>query len=142
MRTGASVLATMRWIALAPLVAAAWCAVALISIRLHGPIERWLCPPDQYRYNSCYDSSGLFKLEVFEHAAIGASAMVVLLVAVLIAPSHRRRVTWATFAVGAATAGILGIVSPSYAVAAISAGLLGALAIDAFLQRRQARQAT
>jgi hypothetical protein len=135
-------LATIRWVALAPLVVAAWCAVALVSMHVHGRLEHWLCPPDQYWDNSCYDFGALARLEVFEHFAIGSSAIVVLLVAVLIAPSHRRRVTWATFAVGAVTAGIFGIVSPSYAAAAISAGLLGAFTIDAILRRQQANPTT
>ena len=93
----------VRWLLLLPGVYAAWWAALLIGIAYIGILD-WLCPPDLMVSGLCttpwYESA--FDAGVV--AGAGLAARLVMLAAILMAPSHRRYVAVLAFGSGSAVA--------------------------------------
>jgi hypothetical protein len=139
-------LAVARWILLVPVAVAAWCGVAMAGIPVHGYVEHAFCPANRYWDGLCYGPEAEAPLEILMNVFIGLSALVVVSVATMMAPSHRRQVAWGVFAIGSCVAIAIGIASRldfdgevvshwDYVASAIGTGLLAVLVIDRWLRR-------
>ena len=126
----------LRWIALVPSVIAAW-VVAVFAASIGDSLAlRLLCPPDKIVSGFCdvpwWDAveGGL--------AVFGASlaAVLVIVAATFVAPSHRPRVVWATYAVGAVLAIAIGRLMPLALAGALVAGSITALVLARVVQNQ------
>jgi glycerol uptake facilitator-like aquaporin len=129
-----------RWGLLFPAIIGAWFCVAITGMFVSAHVERALCEPENYSGGMCYGLEADHALEVVMNVFIAVCALVTEAVAVVVAPSHKREVVLATFAVGSGLAffGIfLGEVT--YTASAISAGLLGLVIALWWLGRAEAQ---
>jgi len=99
---------SLRWIAVVPSAMLAWCIAFVVSLYALGMAERFLCPADLLSSSGCY--TPWWSSVEQSAAALGAAlaAFLVVLVATFVAPSHRRRVAWYSYAVGAFFAVLIG----------------------------------
>jgi hypothetical protein len=124
---------SIRWILILPAAIAAWYVALFIGIGLYQGIEA-LCPASQVVSGHCFApwfrpvSDGLI--------AFGAAlaAVLVMLACTLLAPTHRRQVAIATFAVGTVVAVFMGVGASAYA-AMVSAVVAGAVVLATLLRR-------
>lgn len=129
-----------RWGLLVPAIVAACVGLWLTAGFVYARVELALCKPDNYSEGMCYgfeaDAALAFVVNVF----MALSVLVIELVAVVVAPSKKRQVALATFAVGSGLAIGFGLTlgEPANAASAVAAGLMGLFAILWWLDRAQA----
>ena len=124
---------SIRWILILPAAIAAWYVALFIGLGLYKALEAF-CPASQVESGHCFApwfrpvSDGLI--------AFGAAlaAVLVMIVCTLLAPTHRRHVAIATFAVGAVIAVFMGLAANAYA-AMVSAVVAGAVVLAILLRR-------
>ena len=125
----------LRWVAVVPAAILAWFLTLLVAVPLLALPVRGCLSSDGPKPMFC----GWFPLGGRELAYFGAglSAVVVVVVAAYIAPSHRRIVAWLVLLVGAAYAGLVGYVYgfATEALIAIACGVISA----ALVSRRERR---
>ena len=123
----------IRWILILPAAIAAWYAALFIGVALYQGAES-LCPASQIESGHCI--APWFRPVSEGLVAFGAAlaAVLVMIVCTLLAPTHRRQVAIATFAVGAAVAIYMGLGANSYA-AMVSAIVAGAVVLAILLRR-------
>jgi hypothetical protein len=99
-----------------------------------------LCPPDAFRYGICYDAGWHASEAILITSFASLSAIAVVLAAVLVTPSHRCVVAWATFAIGACAAIAMGFLLGDWvtAASAVAAGLATTVALAGWLRRNSA----
>jgi hypothetical protein len=131
----------VRWALVLPAALAAWYAVFLAGLIVHGWVERTFCRPEEMVSGVCGSLRMLRILHGVVVLFVALSAVAVELAAVLTAPEQKLKIAWITFAVGSALAIFMAIEaeSPMEGVAAVAAGLLTALAVT---RRRWSRSPT
>jgi hypothetical protein len=127
-------ISAFRWLLLVPSAGVGWYVVFFVSLVLHdvvvgrcfssdGPLPEY-CQAPWFPREFLHDALVLF--------GVGTSAVVVVTVAAVVAPSHKRLVAWVALAVGAALATVMGYGSGAVAEAAvaIAAGVLTAVVVS------------
>lgn len=124
---------SIRWILILPAAIAAWYVALLLGLGLYQALEA-LCPAGQVESGHCV--APWFRPVSDGLVALGAAlaAVLVLIACTLLAPTHRRQVAIATFAVGAVIAVFMGTSASAYA-AMVSAVVAGAVALAILLRR-------
>ena len=123
----------IRWLLLVPSAVAAWCFVFFFSLVLHevvvGRCFNSDAPPPAYCQASWFPREFLHDALVLFGA--GLSAVVVVIVAAVVAPSHKRHVAWVALAAGAILAAVMAYGSGAVAegAVAIAAGVLAAVVV-------------
>jgi hypothetical protein len=124
----------IRWLLLVPSAVVAWYFVFFISLVLHEVVVGRCfdsdAPPPDYCQASWFPRDFLHEALVF--FGVGLSAVVVVFVAALVAPSHKRHVAWVALAAGAALAIVAAYGAGAVAEAgvAIVAGVLAAVVVS------------
>jgi hypothetical protein len=124
----------IRWLLLVPSAVVGWYFAFFISLALHEVVvgrcyDSDARPPD-------YCQASWFPREFLHDAlvlfGVGLSAVVVVLVAALVAPSHKAHAAWVTLAAGAALAIVAGYGTGAVAEAgvAVVAGVLAAVVVS------------
>ena len=94
----------LRWILVVPLAICAWYAIFALGMYTNFYVERNFCPPEDIVSGFCHNNEIQMWLKIIRHFFVFLSAVVVVLVATVVAPSNRKRVAWGSFSVGAITA--------------------------------------
>jgi len=124
----------IRWLLLVPSAVTAWYLAFFISLALHevvvGRCMDSDAPPPGYCQASWFPRELLHDVLVF--FGVGLSAVAVVLVAALMAPTHKGRVAWIALAAGATLAMLAayGIGAVAEAAVAIVAGGLTAVVVS------------
>ena len=124
-------ISAIRWLLIVPSAVAAWYFAFFVSLVLHEVVVgRCLnsdAPPPEYCQASWFPREFLHDTLVF--FGVGLSAVVVVMVAAVVAPSHKRHVAWVALAAGATLAAVVGYSAGAVAEAAvaIAAGVLAAV---------------
>jgi hypothetical protein len=131
----------LRWISLVPACIAAWYVALFTGIFLHGILFSY-CPQNLVAYGMFCDAEW-FPAAERSLMCFGAalSAVLVVLTAAAMAPTHKITVARVALAVGAVVAVIMAIHIGKYAefISAVFAGALAALAVDLLLRRYRSR---
>jgi hypothetical protein len=122
----------LRWIAVVPSAIVAWVIVFVVSLYLLGRAERLFCPAEFLSSSGCYVS---WWRDVERGATIlGASlaGVLVVVVATVVAPSHKKSVAWWSYGAGAVVAVFMGLLSSLFMemMATLLAGGLAAVALS------------
>ena len=131
-------LSILRWIVLLPAVFFAWFNFLEFGISIYSSIEAKYC-----RSNLLCDSFYGLVLNAIYLGVPALSALVVGVVAVVIAPSHKLFVTWTTFVIGsfAVIAFIVFGKAPLInGVITLITGLIGAILISYMIRKFHLRQ--
>ena len=135
----------VRWGLMVPLAIVAWVAVAAAGIAVYSGIEGAQGPPEMMLSEMRTDPRVIALEKQVMHAFVALSAFVVVWVAVLVAPSHRRLVAVATYGAGLLVAllfalgGAAGLTLFAAAAAGGAIALVMVLAVSAW-RRRAARR--
>ena len=129
---------TLRWLLLLPASAAAFYLAIAATIAAHYLVEQHLCPAADFDRGICSNRTLGVVLEVIKHGGAALMVIVVAGVAVMVAPSHKRQVLWATLALLLLLAAWFGYAgnAGSLFVAALAGGVLAATAIPRLLRLR------
>ena len=124
----------IRWLLLIPSVVAAWYFAVFVSVVLREVVVGRCfgsdAPPPGYCQASWFPRELLGDALLF--FGVGLSAVVVVVVAALVAPSHKRYVAWVALVAGAivATAMAYGTGAIAEVAVAIAAGVLAAVVVS------------
>jgi hypothetical protein len=124
----------IRWLLLIPSAVAAWYVVVVISVLLREVIVGRCLGSDSPRPEYCQAS--WFPLEFLSDAllffGVGLSAVAVVVVAAVAAPSHKAQVAWVALIAGAILAALMGYGTGAVAEAAvaIASGALAAVVMS------------
>lgn len=132
-------LSILRWILLLPAVFFAWFNFLEFSISIYSSIEAKYC-----RSNLLCDSSYSLALNAIYLGAPALSTLVVGVVAIVIAPSHKLFVTWTTFVIGSFT--VIALIAFGKAplisgVTTLITGLISAIFISYMIRKFNLTQA-
>jgi len=129
---------TLRWLLLLPASAAAFYLAIAATIATHYLVEQHLCPAADFDRGICSNRTLGVVLEVIKHGGAALMVIVVAGVAVMVAPSHKRQVLWATLALLLLVAAWFGYAgnAGSLFVTALAGGVLAATAIPRLLRLR------
>ena len=118
----------LRWIALLPVAVAGWYLAMVLGMMTLGLVDQF-CPEGLMVSGQCTAGWYDWVQGAIFYLFIALSAVLVVLLAALIAPAHRRRVAWVAFLLGAAMAVLMALLTPSFVdlLAALVAGLATAL---------------
>jgi hypothetical protein len=128
----------LRWLVLLPASAAAFYVAIAATIATHYLVEQHLCPAADFDRGICSNRTLGVILEVIKHGGTALTVIVVAGVAVIVAPSGRRPVLWATLALLLLLAAYFGYAGTagSLFVAALVGAAAAATAILRFLRLR------
>ncbi|PRH82768.1 hypothetical protein C6N40_06050 [Arenimonas caeni] len=131
---------TIRWLLVLPAAVAAWSLVAFASLAAHAVVGSRLCPPADMVSGMCGNPTIRVALEVLTHTGVALSALVVLVVAVSVAPSRKLNVLWLFLVVGLGIAGALSHVIGAWSLwwAALGGAIAGSLLVGRVLRRPSA----
>ena len=124
----------IRWLLLVPSAVAAWYVAFFVSFLLHEVVVGRCfgsdAPPPEYCQAAWFPREFLHDALVF--FGVGLSAVVVVLVAAVVAPSHKGHVAWVALAAGATLAIVAAYGSGAVAEAgvAVVAGVLTAVVVS------------
>ena len=115
----------LRWLLLLPSTYIAWWVALLVGI-VYVSFLDWLCPPELVVSGSCTASWHRLALDAGVVAGAGLAAGLVMLTAILVAPSHRRLVATIAFGLGSISAMYIAHESDSWVAgaAALAVGLV------------------
>ena len=121
----------LRWVLLVPLAIYAWYGIFALGLYTNVYVERNFCPPEDVVSGFCHNNEIQMWLKIIRHASVFLSAVAVVLVAAVVAPSNRKRVAWLSFLVGAITAMYMSLktASISLLLSALVGGIVGVLLI-------------
>jgi len=97
------VISAIRWILLIPLSVFAWACVFVATLTLHSAIDTF-CPPEYLVSGMCTWKWTFLVQNVLIVAGASVSAIVIILVATLTAPSHKARTAVFVYLAGLSTA--------------------------------------
>jgi hypothetical protein len=123
-----------RWILMLPAAIAAWYAALFIGIAVYQGVEA-LCPADQVESGHCFAPWFATTSNVLIVFGAALAAVLVMIVCTSLAPSHKRQVAMATFALGTLVAISMGWKS---AVTAMLGAILAGTMVLVILLRRYA----
>ena len=128
----------LRWLVLLPASAAAFYVAIAATIATHYLVEQHLCPAADFDRGICSNRTLGVILEVIKHGGAALTVIVVAGVAVIVAPSDKRQVLWATLALLLLLAACFGYAgnAGSLFVAALVGAATAATAILRFLRLR------
>lgn len=129
-------LSILRWLILVPIVVFAWYNFLSFGLSAYSKVEAKYCG------SSVCSFFADFVLHVIYFGIPALSALVVGIVAVVIAPSHKLYVAWSTFVIGtiAVLAFIgLGVAPLISGVITLMTGLIGAIFISYIIKRFHSR---
>lgn len=89
----------IRWLAVIPVAILSCHAVFLLGMALLIGIG-WLCPPEEMISGSCVAWWASYAERAAFVVCAGLAAFLVVVSAAVVAPSHRKQVAWASFAIG------------------------------------------
>jgi hypothetical protein len=124
----------IRWLLLVPSVVAAWYFAVFVSIVLREVVVGRCfgsdAPPPEYCQASWFPRE--FLADALLLFGVGLSAVVVVAVAAVVAPSHKRHVAWVALVAGAILATVMGygIGAVAEVAVAIAAGVLTAVVVS------------
>ena len=127
---------SFRWLMVIPAGVAAWYFALLIGLRLLGLVQS-LCPPEKMISGFCQASW----YPAAERATIcfgaATSALLVVVAATLVAPSHRIAMSRVALGAGTCVATLLAVQTDTYLalVSAVTAGAIAVLGISYFSHR-------
>ena len=122
-----------RWLLILPADVAMWYATLALGFLLYKGLDA-LCPSSQMVSGLCLAPWYRIAFEALFCSCAGLVAALILLSNALLAPSHKREISLATFAIGAIVAVIMGFSSHAY-VAVAGAMIAGALTLALILRR-------
>jgi hypothetical protein len=122
----------IRWILILPAAVAAWYAALFISIALYRGLDA-LCPFGQIVSGRCSAPWFLDGSDLFIALGAALAAVLVMIACTLLAPTHKRHVAIATFAVGTVAAVMMGW--NILAAATMTAIIAGAIVLVILLWR-------
>jgi hypothetical protein len=124
----------IRWLLLIPSAVAAWYVAVFVSVLLREiVVGRCLgsdSPPPEYCQASWFPVEFLSDALLF--FGVGLSAVAVVVVAAVVAPSHKAPVAWVALGAGAILATVMGYSAGAVAEAAfaIASGVLAAVVVS------------
>jgi hypothetical protein len=89
-----------------------------------------LCPPELLISGTCSVPWWSYVERSVSSFGTALAAVLVVLVSTIVAPSHRRRVAWVSFSVGAIVAAIMGFLFVAELAAALVAGAVTAAVVS------------
>ena len=128
----------LRWIGIVPTVIAGWYLALITGLFLFASLDS-LCPPEELVSGMCNASWYPLASRLLICFGAALSAFLVVLVASLVAPSHRKAVAWLSYVVGAVIAFYMAVSASRYAShylelgSALAAGLLAVWVVHRFL---------
>jgi hypothetical protein len=127
-----------RWFVLVPACVAVLYVFFVVTVSAHFLIEQHLCPAEAFDRGICNHRGMRFALKAMVHVSMAMTVLVVGIVAVRIAPSHKVPVLWATLTVLMSVLAYFGHAgnAASLFVAALVGAVVAAGAITRFLSRR------
>jgi hypothetical protein len=99
-------MSALRWLLIVPAAVAVWYLV-LVGMFTYAFVDSSLCPPTDLVSGHCVNFTIRRLLDLTMHVFAGASACAVMVVAVLVAPGHKKPVAWITLAGGLVVAALL-----------------------------------
>jgi hypothetical protein len=130
----------VRWVLVVPSAIVAWYFALFVGALLFGSLVAPCWSSDAPAPAFC--QAAWFPLELLEQTIVpfgaGLSAVLVVLVSAIVAPSHRAAVAWIALSVGAIVAGFMGYGSGAFTEAgvAVMGGLLAAVVVTLFTRTR------
>lgn len=128
---------TVRWLLVVPASIAAWYAIFIVGLLIHGLVESAQCPAGEMVSGMCTDAHVQKVLEGLIVVFVGLSGLAVVAAAVATAPSHRAATAWFAFCVGSVVAAYFAAATKMY-VSGAAAVLLAF--ITAFVIARRTPQ--
>ena len=122
-----------RWLLILPATVASWYATFVLGYLLYMGLDA-LCPSSEMVSGLCLAPWHRIAFEALVCFCAGFAASLILISSALLAPSHKRGMSIATFAMGSIVAVIMGISSHAYGAMA-GAVIVGALTLALILQR-------
>jgi hypothetical protein len=122
----------IRWLLVLPAALAAWYAALFLGIALYEGVEA-LCPFGQVVSGRCIAPWFVDASDAFIASGAALAAALVMIACTFVAPTHRRHVAIATFAVGTVVAIMMGWTT--FAAATIAAIIAGAVVLVILLLR-------
>lgn len=129
-------LSIVRWLLVVPSAVVAWYFAFVLSVYVFAVVVGPCLSSDGPQPGRC--EMTWLPVEFMRHlvvlSGIGLSAILVVAVSALVAPSHRAGVAWSALSVGAVVAGVMGyrLGAFSEAAVAVAAGVLAAVLISRF----------
>jgi hypothetical protein len=123
----------IRWVLILPAAIAAWYLALFIGVALYRGAEA-LCPASQVVSGQCFAPWFLYVSEGLIAFGAALAAALIMITCAWLAPTHKRQVSIATFALGAGVAIIMGLSAHAYA--AIAAAIIAGAIILVVLLRR------
>jgi hypothetical protein len=116
----------LRWLVLLPAAAATFYLAIAATIATHYLVEQHLCPAADFDRGICSNRTLGVILELIKHGGAALTVIVVVGVAVIVAPSHKRPVLGAARALVLVPAAYFGYAGTagSLFVAALAGGVL------------------
>jgi hypothetical protein len=115
---------SLRWLGIAPAALAGWYLAIAIGLYVHGLLDSF-CPPDDVVSGMCLASWYPLASRVVICFGAALAAFLVVVASAFVAPSHRYRVAWIAFAIGAGVALVMSVAASTYMelFVALTAGL-------------------
>jgi MFS family permease len=119
----------LRWVLILPSAVAAWFAAFIVGMLTMSMAEH-LCPPEKLVSGACdVPWWGYVERSVSSFGAALAAVLVVA-AATFVAPSHKRKVAWWSFGIGACVAALMGFLFVPELISALVAGGITAAVVS------------
>lgn len=125
---------TIRWILILPAAVASWYAALFLGLAMYRGLESF-CPEDQMVSGHCFAPWFSAATDVLFAFGAALAAVLVMVSCTWVAPTHKRPVAIATFAVGAMVAMFLGRGSSQGMASMVAAILAGAVTLAILLRK-------
>lgn len=128
----------LRWLLLLPVSASVFYLTIAATIATHFLVEQHLCPAADFDRGICSNRMLGVILEFIKHGGAALTVIAVAVVAVIVVPSHKRLVLWATLGLLLILAAWFGHAgnAGSLFVATMVGGAVAAISIPRFLRAR------
>src|SRR5262245_18170177 len=99
----------LRWMLVPVAGLAAWFAAFFVGSLTYGPVERIICPPGDFVSGTCMNATVGKFMQGWIVLFVAIASVGVVAAAAWAAPTHKARVAWSIYAVGAAVAVLFAI---------------------------------